>query len=179
MFSMIPFPVKISIIIAIILGAVGFGYMKGKEGAKIAIANYQAESEKQIADLEKQNSEISNKVVTQYVDKINTVKEKEYVYVDAAKNSVPNQYELSNGWVYTHDASVTNGNADTTGSSDAAASGVKDNQALATIIGNYSVCIQNANQLTSLQQWIIDNQKAISDSNNKETDKKKKRFGLF
>ena len=51
MFSIIPLPVKLAIIAAIILGALGFGYMKGKEGAKIAIANYEAEAQKQINEL--------------------------------------------------------------------------------------------------------------------------------
>ena len=51
MFSIIPFPVKLAIIAAIILGAAGFGYMKGKEGSKVALANYEAQAQKQINEL--------------------------------------------------------------------------------------------------------------------------------
>lgn len=179
MFSIIPFPVKIMVLLMLISGALGFGYMKGSEQGKLAIASLEAKSQEQIAELEKKNSEISNKVVTQYVDKIHTVKEKEYVYVDAAKNSVPAQSDMSNGWVYLHDVSASGGDADASRSSDATSSGIKDNEALITIIGNYSRCNQNASQLTALQSWIEENKKAIDESNAKKAETKKKRFGVF
>jgi len=169
------------ILVMLITGAAGFGYMKGSEAGKVAIANLKADSEKQIAELEKMNSEISNKVVTQYVDRVNTIHEKETRYVDAAKNNVPSQFELSNGWVFTHDTSATSNDADATRSSDATPSGIKDNEALITILNNYSVCHQNAEQLKGLEQWVIDNKKAVDDSNAKkeEEGKHKKRFGVF
>ena len=136
MFSLIPLPIRMMLFVMIISGAAGFGYMKGSESGKVAIANLKADSEKQIRELEDMNSKISNKVVTQYVDRVNTIHEKEKVYVDAAKNNVPAQSVLSNGWVYTHDISATSGDADATRSSDASPSGIKDNEALITIISN-------------------------------------------
>jgi hypothetical protein len=111
--------------------------------------------------LEKQNSAISTQVVTEYVDRVNTIREKEYVYRDIVKDSVPAQYDLSNGWVYTHDLSATSGNADATRASDASPSGIKDNSALLTIISNYATCQSNAEQLRQLQQWIIQNKDAV------------------
>jgi hypothetical protein len=179
MFSMIPFPIKLMVMIMIISGAAGFGYMKGSEAGKIAIANLKADSEKQIRELEDMNSKISNKVVTEYVDRVNTIHEKETKYVDAAKNNVPGQYELSNGWVFTHDTSASGGDADATRSSDATSSGIKDNEALLTIIGNYSICKANSAQLAALEQWITENKKAVDDSNDKKQNEKKKKFGIF
>lgn len=172
MFGMIPFPVKILAIVFILLGAVGYGYMKGSAHAEAELQRFAAESATKVAELEKKNAEISGKVVTEFVDRTNTIREKEYVYLDSAKNNVPSQSVLSNGWVFTHDASATNGDADATRSSDASPSGIADNEALITIISNYSRCQQNAVQLIELQRWITEN-KAEVDRINAEKGSKK------
>jgi len=133
---------------------------------------FSAKKSEQIAVLEKKNAEISGKVVTEYVDRTNIIKEKEYVYRDIATKVVPAQHDLSNGWVFAHDASATSSDADPTRSSDASPSGIKDNEALLTIFNNYSRCMQNSQQLVSLQQWINDNKLAIDQMAAKEKKKK-------
>jgi hypothetical protein len=135
--------------------------MKGSAYAEAELARYSAQKSEQIAELERKNSAISTEVVTEYVDRTNTIREKEYVYLDAAKNTVPSQHVMSNGWVYTHDLSATSGDADATRSSDASPSGIADTTALVGIITNYSRCQQNAEQLRQLQQWIIQNKEAV------------------
>lgn len=172
MFGMIPFPVKLMAIAFILLGAFGYGYMKGSAYAEAELQRFAAEKSKQVAELEKKNAEISNTVVTEYVDRVNTIKEKEYVYRDIATKAVPSQHIMSNGWVYTHDISATSGDADATRASDASASGIADTTALVGIITNYSRCQQNAEQLRQLQQWIIMNKEAV-DKVNAEAEKKK------
>lgn len=161
MFSMIPLPYKLLAGAAIVAGVFVFGYIKGSAYAEAELARFSANANKQIVELEKKNAEISNKVVIQYVDRVNTIKEKEYVYRDIATKSVPAQHDMSNGWVYAHDISATAGNADPARASDASPSGIKDNQALLTIFGNYSICMQNSQQLIGLQQWVIDNKRAV------------------
>ena len=74
---------------------------------------------------------------------------------------------MSNGWVYIHDISATNGDADTTRSSDASPSGVKDTEALATIIANYANCKAISEQLIALQKWVADNKTAVDAENTK------------
>ena len=172
MFSMIPLPYKLMAAAALVIGAFIFGYMKGSAYAEAELARFAAKKEAQVAQLEKKNAEISNKVVTEYVDRTNTIREKEYVYRDIAQKSVPAQSDLSNGWVYTHDISATSGDADASRASDATPSGIKDNEALFTIISNYSRCMQNNQQLTSLQQWILDNKRAVEEMAEKEKKKK-------
>jgi hypothetical protein len=135
--------------------------MKGSAYAEAELARFSAQKSEQIAELERKNSAISTEVVTEYVDRTNTIREKEYVYLDAAKNTVPSQHVMSNGWVYTHDLSATSGDADATRSSDASPSGIADTTALVGIITNYSRCQQNAEQLRQLQQWIIQNKEAV------------------
>ena len=158
---MIPLPYKLLAIGAALVGVFVFGYMKGSAYAEAELARYSAQKSEQIAELERKNSAISTEVVTEYVDRTNTIREKEYVYLDAAKNTVPSQHVMSNGWVYTHDLSATSGNADATRASDASPSGIADTTALVGIITNYSRCQQNAEQLRQLQQWIIQNKEAV------------------
>jgi hypothetical protein len=161
MFGMIPLPYKLLAGAALIVGVFFYGYMKGSAYAEAELARFAAESSKQVAELEKKNTEISNQVVTEYVDRTNTIREKEYVYLDAAKNNVPAQHVMSNGWVYTHDLSASAGDADPTRASDASSSGIKDNTALLTIISNYATCQANAEQLRQLQRWIAENKAAV------------------
>ena len=161
MFGMIPLPYKLLAIGAALVGVFVFGYMKGSAYAEAELARFSAEKSAQIVELEKKNTEISNNVVTEFVDRTNTIREKEYVYLDAAKNSVPSQSIMSNGWVYTHDISATSGDADASRSSDASPSTVKDVDALIGIIRNYAICQSNSVQLIELQRWITENKAAV------------------
>jgi len=157
MFGMIPLPYKLLAGAALILGVFVFGYMKGSAYAEAELQRFAAKNAILVADMEKKNSEISTEVVTQYVDRTNTIQEKEYVYRDIIKESVPTQHVMSNGWVFTHDSSATASDADPTRASDASSSGITDTTALVGIITNYSRCQQNAQQLIALQKWIADN----------------------
>jgi hypothetical protein len=158
---MIPLPYKLLAGAAIVAAVFVFGYMKGSAYAETKIAEFSATANKKIADLEKKNTELTNKVIIKYVDRVHTIKEKEIVYRDIATKSVPSQHNMSNGWVYAHDISAISGDADPARASDASPSGIKDNEALITIFSNYSRCEQNAEQLIALQKWITDNKSAI------------------
>lgn len=171
MFGMIPLPYKLLAGAALIIGVFFYGYMKGSAYAEAELQRFAAKASTQVAELEKKNAEISNNVVTEYVDRTNTIREKEYVYIDTAKNIVPSQSVMSNGWVFTHDSSATASDADPTRASDATSSGITDTTALVGIITNYSRCQQNAQQLIALQKWITDN-KAEVDRINAEKSKK-------
>jgi hypothetical protein len=172
MLSMIPFPYKLIAGAALIVGVFFYGYTKGSAYADAELARFGQKNAELAAALEKKNSEISTQVVTEYVDRVQTIKEKEYVYRDIAQGSVPRQHIMSNGWVYTHDISARADDADPTRASDATPSGVADTTALVGIIGNYSRCQQNAEQLRQLQQWLILNKEAV-DKAKAEAEKKK------
>lgn len=161
MLGMIPLPYKLLAGAALIIGVFFYGYMKGSAYAEAELARFSAEKSAQVAQLEKKNAEISNDVVTKYVDRTNTIREKEYVYIDAAKDVVPNQSVMSNGWVFTHDISASAGDADASRSSDASPSAVKDTDALIGIIRNYAICQSNSVQLVELQRWISENKMAV------------------
>jgi len=171
MLGMIPLPYKLLAIGALLIGVFFYGYMKGSAYAEAELARFAAKASEQVAELERKNSAISTQVVTEYVDRTNTIREKEYVYLDAAKNSVPSQSVMSNGWVFTHDISASAGDADATRSSDASPSAVKDTDALIGIIRNYAICQSNSVQLVELQRWISENKMAV-DAMAKENKKK-------
>ena len=40
-----------------------------------------------------------------------------------------------------------------------------ENQALSSVLGNYSVCLQNAQQLVSLQSWILKTKESVDKQN--------------
>ena len=165
MFGMIPFPVKILAIVFIVLGAAGWGYMKGSAHAEIELANYQAKAEKQISELKTENTRISDNVTTEYVDRVNTIHDKEVIYRDRLVNLGEGQNNLSNGWVELHDAAARLADPDAVLASDKSPSGVMDNAALAVVLTNYRVCHENKQQLISLQRWITDNKAAIDAAN--------------
>jgi hypothetical protein len=171
MFGMIPLPYKLLAGAALILGVFVYGYMKGSAYADAELARFSARASEQVAELERKNSEISNNVVTEYVDRTNTIREKEYVYIDTAKNIVPSQSVMSNGWVFTHDISASASDADPTRASDASSSGITDTTALVGIITNYSRCQQNAQQLIALQKWIADNKTEVDRINSEKSKK--------
>ncbi len=165
MFSMIPFPVKIMAIIFIVLGAAGWGYMKGSAHAEVELANYQAKAEKQISDLKTENTRISDNVTTEYVDRVNTIHDKEVIYRDRLVELGEGKNNLSNGWVELHDAAAKLADPDAVLASDLSPSGIMDNAALAVVLTNYRVAHENKQQLISLQKWITDNRAAIEAAN--------------
>jgi hypothetical protein len=162
--GMIPLPVKLMAIIFLVLGAAGWGYMKGSAHAEIELANYQAKAEKQISDLKTENAQISDNVTTEFVDRVNTIHDREVIYKDRIVD-LGGQHNMSNGWVELHDAAARLANPDATLASDKASSGIMDNSALAVVIGNYAICHQDKQQLISLQKWITDNKTAIDTAN--------------
>ena len=165
MFGMIPLPVKLMAIIFIVLGAAGWGYMKGSAHAEIELANYQAKAEKQISDLKTENAKISDNVTTEFVDRVNTIHDKEVIYRDKLVNLGEGQNALSNGWIELHDAAAKLADPDAQLASDKSPSGITDNAALAVVLSNYRVCHENKQQLISLQRWITDNKAAIDAAN--------------
>ncbi len=165
MFGLIPLPVKIMAIIFIVLGAAGFGYMKGSAHAEIELANFQAKAEKQISELKTENAKISDNVTTEFVDRVNTIHEKEVVYRDKLVNLGEGTNDLSNGWIELHDSAAKLADPDAQLASDKSPSGLMDNAALAVVLSNSRVCHENKQQLISLQRWITDNKAAIDAAN--------------
>lgn len=170
---LIPLPYKIlggALFLAMAVGGAGwFGYTQGALKSKLALAEYQVTAVQQITDLKDKNADISDNVRTEYVDRVNTVFEKQVVYREGAAKLNP-QYNLSKGWIELHDASATLTQVDRALTTDNTPSDVPDNSALAVVINNYSQCKQTREQLLSLQRWVRES-KAANDAAAKEASK--------
>ena len=165
---LIPLPYKILAMVLVVGGAFAAGYKKGTDQGEVMIQKAANEAEQLAIALKKEQAMIREVVKVEYVDRITKIKEKETKIVEAAAETVPGQYDLSNGWVHAHNAAAsTKIDLDMNLASDGTSSFVKDNQALATIAENYSICLQNAQQLSSLQKYLIEVNATIDRENEK------------
>ena len=166
----IPLPYKILGIslafLCAILGAGWWGYNQGKMVGKVAIAEY---SQKQEEGVNKLNTKITmdnEKRVVEYVDRIKTVEKIKTVYVKAAAETVPSQFNLSKAWVYTHNqAALNNPTPDVTLMSDPTPSTITDTKALEVVTTNYSSCEADRLQLSNLIATIRNAQDEVKKNN--------------
>ena len=176
--KLIPLPYRIGATVLLIVSLLGgtywYGYDKAANKYKTQIEQMVQDKKLLQSQLDAEIANIKVEIVTEYVDRVQVVKEKEYVYRDKII-TVPSKCELSTGWVLLHDASATGGNADSTGVTDGNPSGVKDTEALGTVIENYSICQQNAEQLIALQRFVREAQAAVEEANKKAQAAAKKR----
>lgn len=148
-----------------LIGAFFFGLHFGKLESKVAIADLTAKKATQQAEYEKKLTEVKNTVLTQYVDRWHTIKETQYVNVESAKSRVPSQFELSNGWVSTHDSAAGATKVDPAAATDATPSGIRDNQALITVINNYAKYHSCQSQLNAVLDLIDKHNQTIDEIN--------------
>ena len=165
---LIPLPYKILAVVLIVGGAFAAGYQKGMAGADAEINKFANENEALSLALKKEQAMIREVVKVEYVDRVTKIKEKETKIVEAAAEKVPGQYDLSNGWVHAHNAAASQKiDLDMNLAGDGTSSFVRDNVALQTIVENYSICLQNSQQLTSLQKYLLEVNKKIDEENKK------------
>lgn len=162
---LIPLPYKILAVVFVVGGAFGAGYRKGTEQGEVMIQKAANEAEQLKIELEKEQQNIKERVVTEYKDKIVQVHDKEVIYKDAIQQQLPSKFNVSNGWVYIHDSSVSGATLDPQKASDSTDSPYTENQALGSVLSNYSICLQNAHQLVSLQSWILQTKESIDKQN--------------
>jgi hypothetical protein len=165
---LIPLPYKILAVVFIVGGAFGAGYRKGIAQGELEIQRAANEAEELSNALKKEQGMIREKVRVEYVDRVTKIKEKETRIVEAASKAVPGQYDLSNGWVHAHNAAASPDiELDMNLAADASSSFVKDNVALDTVVRNYSICLQNSQQLTMLQKYLLEVNAKIDEENKK------------
>lgn len=165
---LIPLPYKILAVVLIVGGAFAAGYKKGVDQGEVMIQKAANEAEELSIALKKEQAMIREVVKVEYVDRVTKIKEKETKIIEAAAEKVPGQYDLSNGWVHAHNAAASPKiDLDMNLAGDGTSSFVRDNVALQTIVENYSICLQNSQQLTSLQKYLLEVNKKIDEENKK------------
>ena len=159
-FKFVPFisqytlPIQVISIIVLVFGVYMEGGISNQEKWEAKVAELKLE----MAKKETASAEVTTKVITKYVTKIEVVKEKgnviikeipKYISQDAdAKCPVPT------GFVVLHDSASRNEVPDSTRSIDAGTSEVKLSDVATTVTENYTTYHKVAEQLKSLQEWI-------------------------
>jgi hypothetical protein len=176
MLDFIPLPYKILGAVAAVAIVYGSGFYGGYSGEHKKFENFK--TDQKIAALQteakfnKELSERTDKLMTDYNANLAQIINRGSINVTTAREVVPHQYDLSNGWVSLHDSSVRSETVDPTAAADGTSSGVGDNQALAAIVNNYGRCNLNAAQLTALQGYIVTYNASVAAA---EKDAKKKK----
>jgi hypothetical protein len=131
-----------------------------EEKAKLAAAN---------AQLEANANKVTIQVVTEYVDRVNVVKEKGDTIVKEVPvyitQTAEEQCKLTEGFAAIHDAAVLNEEPNMPEDVDAPLD-VSLADVTKTVVGNYNTCNQTKEQLLALQEWVR-KQRANAESMNK------------
>ena len=135
--------------------------MKGTERVQAKWDAQVREQAVQVAVQQQRQAEATVKVVTRYVDRVRVVREKGQTIVKEVPVYVPVQADaacsVNRGFVRLHDAATAGDLPKPAGDADAAASGVALSAVAGTVADNYRICRENAEQLTALQDWAIEN----------------------
>ena len=152
--SLYRLPIQVASIAILVFGV----YMEGGIATQEKWEARVAEVKLEMAKKETASAEVTTKVVTKYINKVQIVKEKGndiikqvpvYITKDAdAKCDVPT------GFVVLHDSASRNEVPDPTRKVDGTTSEVKISGVAETVIDNYTTYHQVAEQLKSLQEWI-------------------------
>ena len=154
---------------AIVIGGTYFyGYSTGSKVTKAeyetVINNYVIEKQNLQLAFDKEKNSIKEKVVTEYVDRVQKIKEMQVVYRDRIRE-VPSMCEVSKGWVYVHDQAVTGAHPDVGASANPDLSGVKDTDVLGVVTDNYSTCREKDAQIKAWQDYFARVKQAVEDAN--------------
>lgn len=151
--TLIPAPYRWLAMLVLAAAVFATGWVKGASQVQArwdAATGIQAVA---VAAVKQRQAEATVQVVTQYVDRVHTVREvgqtiiKEVpVYVPADSPALPGGFRLL------HDAATRGEPPDTTVAADAPSVPAQD--LAATVAANYLTCRENAEQLTALQAWI-------------------------
>lgn len=113
----------------------------------------EAKAEKAISEKKVEQAEKTVEIVTKYVDRVQVVKEKGQTIIKEVPVYVQNDADLSGGFRVFHDAAASNELPDATRITNAPTVPIED--AATTVAENYQRCHENAEQLVTLQNWVV------------------------
>jgi len=138
-------------------------YQRGLNVSKVAISEY----ETKLTELDKQlilaRANVTTKFQTQYVDRVLERERIVYRNRETIVTQVPEQYNLSEGWVHAHNSASQARPITPELASNPEPSRYTDKQALEVVTANYAICKANEEQLTALQNWYRAQQEATNE----------------
>lgn len=112
-----------------------------------------------VAGVKTKQAEATVQVVTEYVDRIQTVRLAGQTIIKEVPVYVPAQADaacsLSRGFVRLHDAAAAGSLPGPASGPDATPAGIALSAVAGTVADNYQRCHENAAQLTALQDWAL------------------------
>lgn len=118
-----------------------------------------------VADVKTKQAEATVEVVTEYVDRIQTVRLAGQTIIKEVPVYVPAQADaacvLSRGFVRLHDAAATGSIPDPASGPDASPAGIALSTVAGTVADNYQRCHENSEQLNALQAWVLEMKKSV------------------
>ena len=142
----------------LVTAATGWGWVKGAASVQ---AEWNAERAAQtitVLRVKVAQAEVTERVVTRYVDRVRIVRETADAIIREVPVYVPAQCDpdgrLPAGWRVLHDAAASGGAADP--ATVAHAQPVAPDAAAETVARNYGTCRETAEQLSALQAWVSD-----------------------
>lgn len=156
--SPISWPYRLLALAALCIALFGFGWLQGASHLQAQWDAATAAQQQAQAQAQTRQAEATVQVVTQYVDRIQVVREKGDTLIQEVPVYVPVQADAActvhRGFVSLHDAAAAGELPEPTRDADAPAEGLALSAVAATVVSNYQTCHENAEQLKALQDWI-------------------------
>ena len=156
--SVIAWPYRLLALAALGIALFGFGWLKGASHVQAQWDAATTAQQLAMAKVQTRQAENTVQVVTQYVDRIQIVREKGDTLIQEVPVYVPVQADAActvhRGFVSLHDAAAAGELPTAPGDPDTPAEGLALSAVAATVVSNYQTCHENAEQLKALQDWI-------------------------
>ena len=156
--SLISWPYRLLALAALGIAVFGFGWLKGASHVQAQWDAATAAQQQAQAQAQNRQAEATVQVVTQYVDRIQVVREKGDTLIQEVPIYVPVQADAActvhRGFVSLHDAAAAGELPTAPRDADAPAEGLALSAVAATVVSNYQTCHENTEQLKALQDWI-------------------------
>lgn len=156
--NLISWPYRLLAMVALCIALFGFGWFKGASHIQAQWDVATGAQQQALAQVQTRQAQSSVQVVTQYVDRIQVVREKGDTLIQEIPVYVPVQADAActvhRGFVRLHDAAVAGELPEPARDPDAPTEGLALSAVAATVVTNYQTCHENAEQLKALQDWI-------------------------
>ena len=147
--------------ISLILGCLLSGTFLFYSGKKVELDRQEVNRlrlEAEIAELQIQSKNRTEKIITEYVDRIKVIEKERIVYAtktnEILNDKIINDYPVPNGFIRLHNSAAEGTIPEGPRNSDEEPSTFKINQVAETVIDNYIGCRENTEQLQALQSWV-------------------------
>ena len=154
----ISWPYRLLVLAALCIAVFGLGWLKGASHVQAQWDAATAAQQQAQAQEQARQAQATVQVVTQYVDRIQVVREKGDTLIQEIPVYVPVQADAActvhRGFVSLHDAAAAGELPTAPRDADAPAEGLALSAVAATVVTNYQTCHENAEQLKALQDWI-------------------------